>query len=54
MTPERTFIQTLSLAGEAASVWFVHNFLEPLRSRRLPLHPPVQRAVHYVRHLEGG
>lgn len=43
MTHGRTLRRALPLVGEAASVWFRYNFLEPLRPA-----PSLPRAMHYI------
>ena len=43
MIRRRTARETVSLAAEAASVWFRHNLVQPLRSR-----PALPRAMHLI------
>ena len=43
MSRHRSPRETVSLAGEAASVWFRHNLVEPLRSQ-----PGRPRAMHFI------
>lgn len=43
MTRRRTARETVSLAAEAASVWFRHNLVQPLRAQ-----PALPRAMHFI------
>jgi len=43
MSRRRSARETISLGAEAASVWFRHNLVEPLRSQ-----PGLPRAMHFI------